>query len=101
MNENLKQEIENLKYNLKEIAAELCNTHKLASTLDKFCKDNINNDDLYEVSYLAELLEKQLSKLGFDFYITLNENNKSKTMDDVLDRIRDLKATEHIDIIDD
>ena len=101
MNDKLKEEIENLKYNLKEIAAELCKAHKLASALDKFCKANLNNDDLYEVSYLAELLEKQLSKLGFDFYMTLNENNKFQTMDDILERIRILKATEHIDIIDD
>ena len=101
MSEELKKEIENLKYNLKEISAELCNAHKLASALDKFCKSNINNDDLYEVSYLAELLEKQLSKLGFDFYITLDENNKSQTMDDILEKIKHLKATENIDIIKD
>ena len=60
MNENLKQEIKNLKYNLKEIAAELCKAHKLASTMDKFCKGNINNDDLYEVSYLANYWKNNL-----------------------------------------
>ncbi len=101
MDEELKEEIDNLKYNLKEVAAELCNAHKLASALDKFCKANINNDDLYEVSYLAELLEKQLSKLGFDFYITIGENNKSQTMNDVMERIRIFQATEHIDVIND
>jgi len=101
MSEELKKEIENLKYNLKEISAELCNAHKLASALDKFCKSNINNDDLYEVSYLAELLEKHLTKLGFNFYITIQDNNKSQTMDDVLERIKLLKATEHIDVIND
>ena len=65
-------------------AKKLDNTHRIASLLNKFCKNNIDNDVLYEVSYAAELIENELVKLGYDIYAMTNEQNDNMSLEDII-----------------
>ena len=77
-------EFDRLKNNLDLFAKRLENTHKLASLLSKFCKDNIDNDMLYEVSYAAKLIEKELLNLGYELYLITNEQNHNLSLEDII-----------------
>ena len=67
LKKNLEEELNYIKDNLDAIANNLCNIHKIASLLNKYCKTNSDNDELYEVSYLAELLEEKIGKINYNF----------------------------------
>ena len=81
------EDIDILQRNLEIISEKVQNIHKLVSLLNKYCKANKENDDLYEVSYLAELVENKINEVGYDLYIAQN-NESSKTMEEILENIK-------------
>ena len=81
------EDIDILQRNLEIISEKVQNIHKLASLLNKYCKTNKENDDLYEVSYIAELVENKINEVGYDLYITQNNENP-KSIEEILENIK-------------
>ena len=69
------------------ISDKVQNIHKLVSLLNKYCKANKEKDDLYEVSYIAELVENKINEVGYDLYITQNNENP-KSIEEILENIK-------------
>lgn len=81
------EDIDILQRNLEIISDKVQNIHKLVSLLNKYCKANKENDDLYEVSYIAELVENKINEVGYDLYITQNNENP-KSIEEILENIK-------------
>ena len=101
LKKNLEEELNYIKDNLDAIANNLCNIHKIASILNKYCKTNSDNDDLYEVSYLAELLEEKIGKINYNFYMLLNYDKNFESWEDTLQNLKHLIEIKKIKYIDD
>ena len=81
------EDIDILQRNLEIISDKVQNIHKLVSLLNKYCKANKEKDDLYEVSYIAELVENKINEVGYDLYITQNNENP-KSIEEILENIK-------------
>ncbi len=88
--------LEHIKKELDSMSEELCNVHKLSSILYAYCKSRSEDDSLYEVSYIAELIEKKLSKLGYDFYDVVNFDKEPQTMEEALSELHKLHSENKI-----
>lgn len=87
MNIKTQEDVDFLEINLETISKKLSNIHKLISILNKYCKANKENDNLYEISYIVELLENKISELGYDLYITTH-NDSPKILEEILQNIK-------------
>lgn len=96
-----KYEIIALKENLKNLSINLTDVHKLVSVLNQFCKANSDVDQLYEVSYMAELIEEKIMKVSFDLYNITNDYNNQKSIEEIFENLKAAMKSRKVKLVDD